>query len=156
MKTLLVATGVLLTLSVAGLNSLQASTKGGKRMTQADVLTQVTSALEGHAELKLKKVSCKFLYGDEAPQSRRCYAAPLEPEVISGLLAKALMPVANTNGWTTDYDVPGAFYQMKADTKMTFGLTVKRIQGSLDFEGVKELEGQASYVTVTANAQRKP
>lgn len=155
MRKMLTVTVIFLV--VLGITALTQTSLGRKKnMTSENVLVSVSTTLEKARQLDLKQVSCKPLYGDESLEGTKCYASPVPQDELAKQLAETLTPLADTRGWTTDYSIPGAFYQMKGDPDMTFGITVKGIQDSTLLKEVPELKAHESYVTLTVNEERTP
>lgn len=123
--------------------------------TKNEVLQIASEMFTAQKNLNLIPIECKVIFGYEVNDDAKCYSSDRNPVLIADTLHKSLDKIGYTNGWRDDYGVQGAFYVTKADPKMTFGVTVTAIEGSMQYEDIAELKGRVSIVTVTSNLRSK-
>lgn len=141
-------------LAVVGGLSYFGTTRQGSSMTRtADTLQRLSGHLAAVPGARFTRGDCKLLFPNGEVKNTACYMSPLKPEVLLPLLRTGLVSLGSTRGWTQDYGVWGAFYALKTEPRRTFGVTIKPIADDLDFEGVKEVQGYESFVTLALNSQ---
>lgn len=131
--------------------------KGGNHiMNQIEVLEKVAEKIENSKDLALESTDCKILFGTIAADDSKCYVSDIKPEEAVNISQKVLDEIGQTIGWREDYGVFGAFYSMRVDPQMSFGITVESAKDSLDFKNIKQITDRNSVVGITANSKRKP
>lgn len=146
----------LLTTTLGGVFVVQHQNKASSMTDQSAVLQQVSQHLAATPAVRLKSVDCKVFYLEDVSQDTHCFVSPVLPDDLHPLLATSAHQLGSTPGWSQDYGVWGAFYTLTGNPKRTFGVTIKAIADSKDFEGVKEVQGYKSFVSVTVNPKPNP
>ncbi|WP_152544748.1 hypothetical protein [Deinococcus phoenicis] len=123
---------------------------------QAQILQELHSRFATLSDAHLKEVDCKPAFPYDTSKSTVCFMSTVRVERLLPIFQRSLAQIAYTDGWTQDYGVWGAFYSLNARPKWTFGVDLKPIADSVDFEAYGEVRGFESFVVVTVSSQPKP
>ena len=117
-------------------------------MQPSEVFEKVSSILEENENLKLHKVDCKIFFKKDYPYGA-CYGSDTTVEELAIAFKAAIDPVAFTPGWREDYGTWSGLYQLKNDSKITFGIGITPIEGNKDLEDLTGIKNYTNFVTVT-------
>lgn len=119
--------------------------------TPLEYLSTTRNMLLEASDLDFKPTDCQLLFSTRKMKDHAvCFLSKNEPYTLSLLVRKHLDKIAFTKSWD-DMGEPGAFYAYKDNPKQTFFIGMNTIIGSRDFEGVREVVGYQSFVTLAIN-----
>jgi len=134
---------------------MKTGSQGGKTVTPAIDLTATIQdrlmTIPG-----LHPVACKTIQGGLDIPGAQCFLSTEERKTLLGNVKHALEPVGQTQGWTNDYSVWGAFYTATRDRRLTFGVNVLQIAGDETLERSPLTRGYRSVVNFVVDAKPAP